>query len=67
MCMFERHVKMCEFCGYIVAFKILFSIKMGCESIFRLVSILFQCDFKCNYFLVWKGGLGNVWGYGKKF
>ena len=52
MCMFERHVKMCEFCGYIVAFKILFSIKMGCESIFRLVSILFQCDFKCNYFLV---------------
>ena len=39
--MFERHVKMCEFCGYIVAFKILFSIKMGCESIFRLVSILF--------------------------
>ena len=41
MRMFEEHVKMCEFCGYIVAFKIIFSIKMGCESIFRFVGILF--------------------------
>ena len=24
MCMFERHVKMCEFCGYIVALKVIF-------------------------------------------
>ena len=29
------------FCGYIVAFKIIFIIKMGSESIFRFVSILF--------------------------
>ena len=29
MCMFERRVKMCEFCGYIVAFKIIFSMKRG--------------------------------------
>ena len=50
--MFERRVKMCEFCGYIVAFKIIFTIKMGSESIFRFVSILFKRDFKCNYFLV---------------
>ena len=27
MCMFERRVKMSEFCGCIVAFKIIFSIK----------------------------------------
>ena len=27
--MFERRVKMCEFCGYIVAFKIIFSMKRG--------------------------------------
>ena len=39
--MFERRAKMCEFCGYIVAFKIIFSIKRGYESIFRFVSILF--------------------------
>ena len=41
MCMFERRAKMCEFCGYIVPFKIIFSIKRGYESIFRFVSILF--------------------------
>ena len=41
MCMLEKRVKMCEFCGYIVAFKIIFSIKRGYESIFRFVSILF--------------------------
>ena len=41
VCMFDRRVKMCEFCGYIVAFKIIFSIKRGYESIFRFVSILF--------------------------
>ena len=51
MHMFERCVKMCEFCGYIVAFKIIFSIKRGHESIFRFVSILFKCDFKCKFFL----------------
>ena len=39
--MFEEHVKMCEFCRYVVAFKIVFSIKMGCESIFRFAGILF--------------------------
>ena len=39
--MFERRAKMCEFCGYIVAFKIIFSIKRGYKSIFRFVSILF--------------------------
>ena len=39
--MFERHVEMCEFCGYIVAFKIIFSIKRHHESIFRFVSIRF--------------------------
>ena len=40
--MFDRRVKMCEFCGYIVAFKIIFSIKRrGRESIFRFLSILF--------------------------
>ena len=27
---------------------IFFSIKRDCESIFRVVSILFECDFKCN-------------------
>ena len=39
--MFEKRVKMCEFCGYIVAFKIIFSIKGDHESIFRFVNILF--------------------------
>ena len=39
--MFERRAKMFEFCGYIVPFKIIFSIKSGYESIFRFVSILF--------------------------
>ena len=58
---------MCEFCGYIVAFKIIFSIKMGSESIFRFVSILFKLDFKCNYFLVWKGVMGMFGGMGKNF
>ena len=29
------------FCGYTVAFKIISTIKMGSESIFRFVSILF--------------------------
>ena len=55
------------FCGYIVAFKIIFIIKMGSESIFRFVSILFKCDFKCNYFLVSKGVMGMFGGMGKNF
>ena len=29
MCLFGSRVKMCEFCGYIVAFKIIFSMEKG--------------------------------------
>ena len=47
--MFEKSVKMCEFCSYIVAFNIIFSIKRDHESLFRFVIILFKCDFKCNF------------------
>ena len=43
--MFVGRVKMCEFCGYIVAFKIIFSMKKGHESIFKFVSILFKMRF----------------------
>ena len=37
--------------------------KRGYENIFRFVSILFKCDFKCNYFFSMKEGHGNVWVY----
>ena len=40
MCIFEKHGKMCEFCGYIVAFKTIFSVKKNHESIFRFGNIL---------------------------
>ena len=56
--MFDKRVKMCEFCGYIVAFKIIFSIKSDHESISRFVNILFRLFFSM------KGGNRDVWEYG---
>ena len=44
--------------GYGMLFNVIINViiflvlKWGCESIFTFVSILFKCDFKCNYFLV---------------
>ena len=58
MCMFDKRVKMCEFCGYIVAFKIIFSIKSDHESISRFVNILFRLFFSM------KGDNRDVWEYG---
>ena len=58
MYMFDKRVKMCEFCGYIVAFKIIFSIKSDHESISRFVNIVFRLFFSM------KGGNRDVWEYG---
>ena len=41
--------------------------KRDYESIFRFVSILFERDYKCNYFLVLKGFIGMFRGMGKNF
>ena len=58
MCIFDKRVKMCEFCGYIVAFKIIFSIKSDHESISRFVNILFKLVFSM------KAGNRDIWEYG---
>ena len=56
--MFDKRVKICECCGYIVAFKVIFSIKSDHESISRFVNILFKLFFSM------KGGNRDVWEYG---
>ena len=58
MRMFDKRVKICECCGYIVVFKVIFSIKSDHESISRFVNILFKLFFSM------KGGNRDVWEYG---